>query len=59
MCAICRFFDGPAVEGSCTPIDLDHPPEPWARGKPMANFCGRLSMSIDKGLVKTKCTGSR
>jgi uncharacterized protein (TIGR03435 family) len=47
----------PAVEGSCTPIDLNHPPEPPAPGQPMPNFCGRQSTRIDKGLVKAELHG--
>ena len=47
----------PAVEGSCTPIDPNHPPEPPAPGQPMPNFCGRQSTRIDKGLVKAELLG--
>lgn len=47
----------PTPEGSCTPIDLDHLPEPPAPGQPMPKFCGMQNMRFDKGLMKTELHG--
>jgi len=47
----------PSPEGSCTPIDLDHLPEPPAPGQPMPKFCGMQNMRVDKGIFKTELHG--
>jgi len=47
----------PLAEGSCTPIDLDHLPEPPGPGQPMPKFCGMQNMRVDKGIFKTELRG--
>jgi uncharacterized protein (TIGR03435 family) len=47
----------PLAEGSCTPIDLTHPPSPPAAGQPMPKLCGAMMIRAIGGTVAIKVTG--
>jgi uncharacterized protein (TIGR03435 family) len=36
----------PVKEGGCTPIDLNHLPQPPVPGQPRPNYCGNMSMRM-------------
>jgi uncharacterized protein (TIGR03435 family) len=47
----------PLAEGSCTPIDLSHPPSPPAPGQPMPKLCGAMMIGATGGNRTIEVTG--
>ncbi|HTA44466.1 MAG TPA: M56 family metallopeptidase [Bryobacteraceae bacterium] len=49
----------PLAEGSCTPIDLTHPPAPPKPGDPLPNLCGAMIMRpAAKGNIRMEVRGA-